>query len=323
MTTRRRRLWLAAAVLATVVALANASRLAPAPPRRWRFLAHRGVHQTFALDGVDDATCTATRIGPPTHRFLENTLPSMEAAFAAGADTVELDVHVSRDGVPMVFHDATLDCRTDGHGAPEERTAAELRRLDLGWGYSADGGRTFPLRGAGVGLMPSLDEVLAALPGRAILLHFKSDRAADGDLVGERLARLAAADRARVSVYGGAAPSARVTARLPDVRGFDKRRLTSCLVEYELFGWTGLMPGPCRHTLVVVPINHAGKLWGWPRRFEARLRAVGSEVILVGPTSGGHLSGIDDAATLARVPDDFGGLVWTNRIEALGRQQER
>jgi glycerophosphoryl diester phosphodiesterase len=303
----------------TVIALMNASRLAAPPPRRWRFLAHRGVHQTFALDGVDDATCTATRIRPPTHPFLENTLPSMQAAVAAGAEMIELDLHVSADGVPMVFHDAELSCRTEGSGAPESHTAAELRQLDVGWGYTADAGRTFPLRGSGARLMPTFDEVLTALPGRPLLIHFKSNRSSDGEIVAERLARLPADGRARMSVYGGEAPCARVTARLPEVRAFDKHSVKACLIQYELFGWTGLAPNACRHTMVVVPIDHAGKLWGWPRRFEARLRAVGSDVILVGPASAGHLSGIDDDEALARVPADFGGLVWTNRIEALRR----
>lgn len=40
---------------------------------------------------------------------LENTLPAFERALAEGADGVELDVHPSRDGVPRVFHDETLE----------------------------------------------------------------------------------------------------------------------------------------------------------------------------------------------------------------------
>jgi glycerophosphoryl diester phosphodiesterase len=129
------------------------------------------------------------------------------------------------------------------------------------------------------------------------------------------LTRLPAADRALLSVYGGEAPCARITGRLPDLRAFNPHRVKTCLVEYELFGWTGFMPGACRHTRVVVPIDHAGKLWGWPRRFEARLRAVGSDAILAGPMSNGHLSGVDDQWLLARVPDDFSGAVWTDRMQ--------
>src|SRR5439155_17984335 len=236
-----------------------------------------------------------------------------------GAAEIEIDVHLSRDGVPMIFHDATLDCRTNGSGPVEDHAAAELQRLDVGWGYTEGGKHGFPLRGTGVGLMPRLDDVLAALPGRRLVIHFKTNRAADGDVVAARLAGLPAADRARFSVYGGAAACARVTARLPEVRAFAPPQIKRCLVEYELFGWSGVMPDACRHTRVVVPLRHAGKLWGWPRRFEARLRAVGSDVILVGDPVGGHLTGIDDRALVGQVPADFGGWVWTDRIEEVSQ----
>ena len=55
-------------------------------------LAHRGVHQTYSKEGVGRDDCTATRIDPPRHGYLENTIASMEAAFAAGADVVEFDI---------------------------------------------------------------------------------------------------------------------------------------------------------------------------------------------------------------------------------------
>ena len=117
-------------------------------------LAHRGLAQTFTREDLDAETCTATRIRPPEHPYLENTLPSMEAAFAAGADVVEFDVHPTTDGKFAVFHDWTLDCRTEGKGVTREHTLAELKALDIGYGYTADGGKTFPFRGKGVGLMP-------------------------------------------------------------------------------------------------------------------------------------------------------------------------
>ncbi len=71
----------------------------------------------------------------------------MHAAFDAGADIVEFDVHPTTDGHFAVFHDWTLDCRTDGKGVTREHTLAELKKLDAGYGYTADGGKTYPLRG--------------------------------------------------------------------------------------------------------------------------------------------------------------------------------
>jgi glycerophosphoryl diester phosphodiesterase len=62
----------------------------------------------------------------------ENTLAAIEAAIAAGADALEFDVHVSRDGTPVLFHDATLKRTTDGRGPLKDHSLAELRALDAG-----------------------------------------------------------------------------------------------------------------------------------------------------------------------------------------------
>src|SRR5688572_22222678 len=70
-------------VVAGAIYLWNASWRVAMPPGETQLIAHRGVHQLFSLEGVENDTCTAERIFPPTHDFLENTLPSMEAAFAA------------------------------------------------------------------------------------------------------------------------------------------------------------------------------------------------------------------------------------------------
>lgn len=62
----------------------------------------------------------------------ENTLAALEAAIVAGADAIEFDLHVTRDGVPVLFHDTTLDRTTDGSGPLDARSLAELRGLDAG-----------------------------------------------------------------------------------------------------------------------------------------------------------------------------------------------
>src|SRR4051812_36644253 len=133
---RRRRFLIVLAVLALIGAglfAGNSSALRGTADGRPLLLAHRGIAQTFPLAGVQADTCTATRIDPPEHRYLENTLPSMRAAFAAGAALLEFDVQVSADGELVVLHDAVLECRTDGTGRVKDHTLAELRRLDLGY----------------------------------------------------------------------------------------------------------------------------------------------------------------------------------------------
>jgi len=64
----------------------------------------------------------------------ENTMLSFERALELGADWIELDVHLSRDGALIVIHDETLDRTTNGHGAVRSHTLAELKLLDAGDG---------------------------------------------------------------------------------------------------------------------------------------------------------------------------------------------
>ncbi|MFH1262618.1 MAG: glycerophosphodiester phosphodiesterase family protein [Pseudomonadota bacterium] len=66
----------------------------------------------------------------------ENTFASFEAAIAAGARMVEFDVTLTRDKVPVVFHDHTLDRTTNGKGAIPRKTLAEIRDLDAGSWFS-------------------------------------------------------------------------------------------------------------------------------------------------------------------------------------------
>ena len=93
----------------------------------------------------------------------ENTLESLREAVALGVDAVEFDLRVSRDGTLVVVHDETLERTTDGSGPVAGRTMAELKRLDAGAMFTADGGRTFPWRGRGVRL-PTFDEIIESLP---------------------------------------------------------------------------------------------------------------------------------------------------------------
>jgi len=65
-------------------------------------------------------------------RAPENTLAAIETAIAAGADAIEFDLHVSADGVPVLFHDDLLERTSDGSGPLRELPYLELGKLDAG-----------------------------------------------------------------------------------------------------------------------------------------------------------------------------------------------
>ncbi|MCR8842101.1 glycerophosphodiester phosphodiesterase [Paenibacillus sp. SC116] len=279
-------------------------------------LAHRGLGQTFPMEGIQNDTCTAERIYEPEHSYLENTIPSMEAAFAAGADTVELDIQPTTDGEFAVFHDWTLDCRTDGKGDTRDHSMAELKKLDVGYGYTADNGATYPFRGKGVGLIPTLGEVLTQFPEKSLLIHIKSNDPNEGVLLAQYLSKLPTRQLEQLAVYGGDEPIAALREKLPNIRVMSMDTMKSCLLPYAAVGWTGYVPAACENTQLHIPEKFAPYLWGFPSKFLARMEEANTKVILVAG-NGGWSEGFDKELDLARLPEKYDGGIWTNRIDVI------
>lgn len=75
----------------------------------------------------------------------ENTMAAFKKAQAAGADGIELDVQLTKDGEVVVIHDETVDRTTNGSGLIKEMTWAQVRKLDAGrWFSEAYAGETIP-----------------------------------------------------------------------------------------------------------------------------------------------------------------------------------
>jgi len=111
-------------------------------------------------------------------------MTAFAAAVESGADGMELDIHLSRDGVPVVIHDETLERTTDGCGLVAEMTWQQLRQLDAGsWFATEFSGES----------IPALEEVLETFGGQLRLnLELKEFRA--GMAVLELLSHYPSAD---------------------------------------------------------------------------------------------------------------------------------
>lgn len=98
-----------------------------------------------------------------SHEAPANTLAAFLLAQELGADGVELDVQLTRDGELVVIHDLAVDATTDGHGPVREKTLAELKALDAGSWFDPDfaGQR-----------IPTLQEVVDAV-GRRLLINIE------------------------------------------------------------------------------------------------------------------------------------------------------
>ncbi len=98
----------------------------------------------------------------------ENTLPAFARAIELGAFGIELDVHLTRDGIPVVIHDETVDRTTDGAGALADLDAVDVARLDAGQGAP----------------VPTLDDVLNLVGDRMhVDIEVKAAAAADAVLL--------------------------------------------------------------------------------------------------------------------------------------------
>lgn len=107
----------------------------------------------------------------------ENTVISFSQALAEGADIIECDLHLSRDGIPVIIHDETVNRTTNGTGRVNDLTLAELQKLDAGYRFTTYGGQGFPYRGQDH-MIPTLEDVLDIFPETRFCLELKDKDAA-------------------------------------------------------------------------------------------------------------------------------------------------
>lgn len=197
-----------------------------------------------------------------------STLYAIEAALAAGATGVELDVHATLDGALVVCHDATVDRTTDGSGAIAGLTLAELRRLDNAhwWAPGADvspglAEGAYPYRGRApedpAFRIATLDEVLEACEGVVLNLDIKQTAPAVApyeEALAATLRRFGRGDDVIVASFFDAATDAFAAAapEIPTSAG------TGAVAAFTQAVRAGEEPPPMRHVALQVPHTFAG-----------------------------------------------------------------
>jgi glycerophosphoryl diester phosphodiesterase len=129
----------------------------------------------------------------------ENTIVAFDNGLALGADGIELDVHLSRDGRVVVHHDSTLDRTTNANGPLGALTADELAGVDAGYWFTD--GVTFPFRGRGVGV-PTLATVLHRYRGCRVVIEVKVNSRAMAAALVDVIRRADAVERVCVGSFG-------------------------------------------------------------------------------------------------------------------------
>ncbi len=148
----------------------------------------------------------------------ENTILAFDHGLACGADGLELDVHLSRDGVVVVHHDALLDRTTDARGPVSARTAAELAAVDAGHVFrgALPGEDAFPFRGQGHGV-PRLRDVLERYPRVPLIVELKVDHPDLAERAVDEVRAAGAVDRVAFGSFGARVLQA-VRRREPRIR---------------------------------------------------------------------------------------------------------
>ena len=200
----------------------------------------------------------------------ENTMAAFDHAATLGVDGLECDVRLSRDGVPVVIHDDTLDRTTDATGPVSARTAGELGRVDAGYRFGSDSG--FPFRGRGFGV-PALVDLLARHPTLPFVVEIKGDVPLAVPTVLEAIDRAGARERV---IVGGFSQNVldEVRRRAPDVPTSASRAEVASAVRRTRF-W--LKPRRGAFRLMQAPYYFRGRrIFG--ARFVAGVRRAGLPV---------------------------------------------
>ncbi len=197
----------------------------------------------------------------------ENTLLAFQKAVDLGADAVELDVRLTRDGVPVVIHDPTLERTTNGRGSVRETPLERLRQFDAGAGER----------------VPTLAEVLDLLDPVPVIIEIKERNAAQPVVSDIRAA--AAERRVLIGSYDG---RALVPARQAGIPTAASRLETGVAWVASRVRW-GAIPRPFLGFSVP---EYSGRIRVVDARFVAGARRTGTPV---------HVWTVDDIATAERL----------------------
>jgi glycerophosphoryl diester phosphodiesterase len=104
-----------------------------------------------------------------------DTLLAFQHAVDIGADVLEMDAHITKDGHTVLMHDERVDRTTDGTGLIEEMSLEELKQLDAAYKWTPDNGETYPYRGQDV-TAPTLEELFQKFPQMRYVIEIKKSQ---------------------------------------------------------------------------------------------------------------------------------------------------
>jgi len=171
----------------------------------------------------------------------ENTMLALTEAEQLGADALEFDVRSTRDGIPVLMHDPTVDRTTNGSGRVDAHTLSELQALDASRARPRSGQRT---------IVPTLEQVLDRFRHLPLVIEIKDVRSLDA---ATRLVHAFGLD-GRV-VLGSAETEVMTRLYATDLDACASMHDALLLIPFALFGGTPRRP---RYRVLSVTPNHRG-----------------------------------------------------------------
>lgn len=133
--------------------------------------------------------------------YPENTALAFEKAIELGADVIETDAHITKDGYVVIVHDEELSHLTNGKGKVNELTLQEIKQLDAAYYFTNDG-ESYPYRGKGITIM-TLEEMLEVFPQQRFNVDLKDNNLVLAEKFCDTVLRLKAEHRVLgASQYG-------------------------------------------------------------------------------------------------------------------------
>jgi len=223
--------------------------------------------------------------GGGLHEAPQGTLYAYKTALDRGANALEIDVHITRDGHVVAIHDSTVDRTTDGSGCVATKTLAELKALDAAHTFVPGRGPVggleptqYPLRGVATGAVAApagfsasdftiatLEEIFQAQPDALMVIELKPTEVyQDHDCPGE-LAALPPAERPDLSTE---------VARLIDAYGMTDKVMVASFIDETLHHFMDLAPGvatsfPMGESVALYLAHVGGQPFPNPRGHEA------------------------------------------------------
>lgn len=134
--------------------------------------------------------------------YPENTKLAFTKAVEIGSDIIETDMHFTKDNNFVIAHDEVLERISNGTGRIVDHTVAELKRFDVAYNFTTDGGSTYPYRGRGHTFM-TLEEMLEEFPAQRFNIDLKAKNPAQVSYYAEIIRKTDAFDRVlTASEYG-------------------------------------------------------------------------------------------------------------------------